>query len=89
MDFLKSAAGTRAGIKKLAVADVMATDTEATAKNAVLAASTAVDRPVKAKVAGDTQGRSAAWVVAKVAVPVGAAKAGVPVVADACSVRAT
>jgi hypothetical protein len=56
---------------------------------AALAANIAADRPAKVKVAADTAVRSDAWVVAKVAVPVDAAKAGVRAVDVGCSARAT
>ena len=72
---------------KAGSAAVMATSTEA--KHTALAAGTAVDHRAKAKVAADIAVRLAAWVVAKVAVPAGAAKAEVRVVGAACSGRAT
>ena len=89
LDFLKSAAATGAKVVKVGIAEVMATNTGATAKDTALAASTAADRRAKAKVAADTADRLAGWVVAKVAVPVGAARAGVRVVDAACSAPAT
>ena len=88
LDFLKSAAATRAKVVKVGIAEVMATNTGATAKDTALAASTAADRRAKAKVAADTAVRSDARVVAKVVVPVDAAKAGVRGVDAECSVRA-
>ena len=83
MDFLKIAAATKAE-----AAEVTATNTEVMATNAALAANTAADRLAKAKVAADTAVRSDAWVVAKVGVPAGAAKAGVQVADAVCLARA-
>ena len=81
LDFLKSAAATRAKVAKVGIAEVMATNT-------ALAVNIVVDRRAKAKVEAGTLGRLAAWVAAKVAVPVDAAKAGVRVVDAVCSARA-
>lgn len=66
----------------------MAMNTEAMAEVTALEANTAADSPVKAKVVAPTPGRLAAWAVAKVAVPVDAAKVGVRVADAACSARA-
>ena len=88
LDFLKSAAATKAKVVTVGIAEVMATNTGATAKDTALAASTAADRRAKAKVAADTAVRLAAWVAAKVVVRVDAAKAGVQVADVVCLARA-